>query len=88
MQSKIYVDNEGNLCGLADDLIDKLYHMGEKKVERVSDVEFDHAQQCWTAKDLGGKIIAEGKIRSEVIAAEREHFNKLIEAVFDAAVSV
>lgn len=84
MTSKIYIDKEGNLSGLADDTLDKLHHLGAKHVSRVSNVEFDHVQQCWTATDLDGCVIAAGKVRSEVIEAERQHLNKKIEDAFAA----
>lgn len=88
MASQIYIDNEGNLSGLADDVIDKLDHMGSKQVKRVSNIEYDHELQCWTATDLAGIVIAQGKVRSDVIAAERRHLNRLIEDVFEAAVKL
>jgi len=84
MISKIYIDKNGNLSGLADDTLDKLHHMGIKNVSRVSNVEFDHSRQCWTATDLNGCVIAEGKVRSEVIEAERRYLNKTIEDAFAA----
>lgn len=84
MISKIYIDKDGNLSGLADDTLDKLHHMGIKNVSRVSNVEFDHSRQCWTATDLNGCVIAEGKVRSEVIEAERRYLNKTIEDAFAA----
>jgi|LauGreDrversion4_2_1035121.scaffolds.fasta_scaffold25579_10 hypothetical protein len=84
MTSKIYIDKDGNLSGLADDTLDKLHHMGIKNVSRVSNVEFDHSRQCWTATDLNGCVIAEGKVRSEVIEAERRYLNKTIEDAFAA----
>lgn len=82
----IYIDNEGNLTGLADDYIDKL-NMGHKEVKRVSDVEFDHASQQWEAVDNAGKLIATHPIRSEVIELERKYFNNQIEAGFALAAS-
>jgi hypothetical protein len=84
MTSKIYIDKDGNLSGLADDTLDKLHHMGIKNVSRVSNVEFDHSRQCWTATDLNGCVIAEGKVRSEVIEAERRYLNKTMEDAFAA----
>jgi hypothetical protein len=87
MQSVIYIDNEGNLSGLADDTIDKL-NMGKKQVERVSNVEYNHEHQCWVATDLDGKIIAEHPVRSEVIAAERRYLNRLIEDTFISALAL
>ena len=86
MLTKIYIDKEGNLSGLADDTLDKLHYMGVKSVTRVSNVEYNHAQQCWTATDLVGCVIAEGKIRSQVIEEERRHLNKTIEDAFHVAV--
>lgn len=86
MTSKIYIDKAGNLSGLADDTLDRLHHIGTKKVERVSNVEFDHEQQAWVATDLNGYVISAGRVRSEVIEAERRHLNKLIEDAFNVAV--
>lgn len=88
MSSTIYIDKNGDLCGLADDTIDKLHHIGTKQVARVSNIEFDHEQQAWVATDLKGDVIAAGRVRSEVIEAERKHLNKLIEDVFMAAVAL
>jgi hypothetical protein len=82
MASILYIDKCGNIEGLADDVLDKLRSLGPKTVKRVSNVEFDYALQCWVATDLDGKVIASHPIRSEVIAAERKHLNKLIEAAF------
>jgi len=88
MTTQLYIDKEGNVSGLADDVIDRLCSLGEKKVARVSNVEFNHTQQCWVATDLQGAVIAEHPVRSEVIAAERKYLNKSIEDAFDAAVNL
>jgi hypothetical protein len=82
MKSVIYIDREGNLHGLADDLIDRL-NLGKKKIFRVSNVEYDHERGVWVATDLDtGKEIASHKIRSKVIDMEREYFNKRLEEQF------
>jgi len=88
MPSTIYIDKEGNLSGLADDTLDRLHDMGVKSVHRVSNVEYDHTHQCWTATDLSGYVIAKGKVRSEVIAEERRRLNMLIEDAFSVAVTL
>ena len=82
MASVIYISKEGNISGLADNLLDKLTSLGPKKVQRVSHVEFDEDLQCWVATDLEGNVIAANSIRSKVIEAEREYLNKKIEAEF------
>lgn len=82
MSSVIYIDNQGNISGLADDVLDKLRSLGPKTVKRISNIEFDSVQQRWVAEDLKGKVIAVHPVRSEVIAAERKHLNKLIEDAF------
>jgi hypothetical protein len=82
MAAVIYIDNEGNLTGLADDVWDKFSSLGERLVARVSNIEFDHEHQCWVAVDMDGQIIASNPVRSEVIAAERAYFNKCIERGF------
>lgn len=82
MKSVIYIDREGNLYGLADDLIDRL-NLGKKKISRVSNVEYDHERGVWAATDLDtGKEIASHKTRSKVIDMEREYFNKRLEEQF------
>lgn len=81
MPSVIYVDKNGDIVGLADDLIDRL-KLGTKVVQRVSNVEFDHLQQVWVATDLQGNTIASDPVRGRVIDLEREYFNNTIEASF------
>jgi hypothetical protein len=82
MQSKIYIDKEGNLSGLADDILDMVGFIGQKQVARVSDVEYNHASCLWEARDLEGALIASGPVRSHVIDAERKYFNSLLEQKF------
>jgi hypothetical protein len=81
MSTTIYIDRHGDVVGLADDLIDKL-NLGRKDVQRVSNVEFDHAQQLWVATDMSGNLIASDPVRSRVIDLEREYFNSSIERSF------
>jgi hypothetical protein len=82
----MFIDNEGNVSGLADDNIDRLDDLGQKLVSRVSNIEFDHGHQCWVATDLEGSVIASNPVRSRVIEAERAYFNKVMENTFAAAV--
>jgi hypothetical protein len=82
----MFIDNEGNVSGLADDNIDRLDDLGQKLVSRVSNIEFDHDHQCWVAPDLEGSVIASNPVRSRVIEAERAYFNKVMENTFAAAV--
>jgi len=82
MSSVIYIDNEGNVSGLADDVLDKLGSLGPRTIKRISNVEFDAVADCWVAIDLKGDVIATHPIRSKVIAAERKHLNKKIEEAF------
>jgi hypothetical protein len=82
MKTVIYVDNDGNLQGLADDIIDKLA-IGKKQIKRVSDIEWSHTENLWVAYDSqAGQVIAKAAIRSDVINAEREFLNKRIEQKF------
>ena len=85
MKTVIYVDKEGNVSGLADDVIDRLTSLGNKEVNRVSNVEFDHVTQLWSATGLDGVVIAASPIRSEVIGMERDYLNKKIEESFAAS---
>lgn len=87
MSTKIYIDNDGNIHGLADDTIDKL-EIGEKKVQRVSNIEFDHKAQVWVATDLDDNVIAFHPVRSRVIEMERAYFNNQLEELFAKAVTV
>lgn len=77
--TKIYIDLQGNLQGLADDTLDRIDKLGQKFVERVSNVEFDHHHECWVATDMDGNVIASDPIRSEVINKEKAIINARIE---------
>lgn len=87
MPSVMYISKEGDLLCLADDFVDKL-DLGFKQVERVSNIEFDHQQQCWTATNLAGEVIASDPVRSKVIDMEREYFNSLLEKSFASTSSL
>lgn len=87
MATVVYIDNQGNLSGLADDTLDKLT-LGPKTVERVSNVEFDHVLQCWVATDMHGVLIASHPVRSVVIDMERTYLNKRIEDTFATTAQV
>lgn len=82
MKTVIFVDTEGNASALADDRMDHIQTLGEKIVERVSNVEYDHEHQCWVATDLEGNVISRSNVRSEVIESEREYFNQLMQGSF------
>jgi hypothetical protein len=81
MPTVIYIDNQGNLSGLADDTLDKLT-LGPKTVERISNIEYDHEQAEWVAEDMQGHPIAAHTIRGQVIELERAFLNRQIEAEF------
>jgi hypothetical protein len=81
MRTVIYIDKNGDVSGLADDVVDKL-DLGVKSVNRVSNVEFDHSSQQWVATALDGEVIAQDAVRSRVIDMERNHLNSLIEKSF------
>lgn len=83
-----YIDNDGNLSGLADDTLDKFTTLGKKRVERVSNVEFNHDKQHWEATSMIGAAIASHPVRSEVIRLEREYLNRCIEDTFAQAVKL
>jgi hypothetical protein len=85
MKTVIYVDKDGNLEGLADDIIDKL-NIGKKYVKRVSDIEWNHTENLWVAYDSqNGQVIAKAPVRTAAIDAEREFLNKRIEQRFSCS---
>lgn len=82
MSTTIFIDKQGNLHGLSDDLID-LLNIGKKTVKRVSDIEWSHTENLWVAHDAEtGAVIARDRLRSNCIAAEREFLNKRVKASF------
>jgi hypothetical protein len=87
MNAVIYIDNDGNIQCLANDLVDKLNTLGDKQVSRVSNIEFDHTQQLWVATDMSGVTIATSPIRGKVIEEEQRYLNSKIESVFACAAS-
>jgi hypothetical protein len=80
MSTTVYIDLEGNIKGLSDGFFDKLEDMGHKQVERVSDIEFDHALQLWEARTSAGLLIGRHKERAALIEIERKYLNSQIEA--------
>ena len=82
MPTVIYIDKNGNLSGLADDTLDRLTTLGNKTVERISNIEYDHKQAEWVAEDMQGHPIASHVIRGKVIELERDFLNRQIEAEF------
>ena len=82
MNTVIFIDEDGNMSGLADDVLDKL-NLGKKEINRVSDIEWDHIEEVWVARDVAtGDVIAKNSIRSNCILAEREFLNKKIRTSF------
>ena len=79
MNSVIYIDNEGNISGLSDNLFDKLAALGKRAVQRVSNIEFNHDTQMWEAEDLEGNLIGTHTCRNTLIEIEREYLNNKIE---------
>jgi hypothetical protein len=78
MKTTIFIDNEGNFSGLSDDLFDKMQDLGTKLVERVSNIEYDHAHKCWVATDMDGCVISTNPVRSVVLDDERKYLNEKI----------
>jgi hypothetical protein len=83
MTSVVYIDNEGNISGLSDNIFDKLAALGNRAVQRVSNIEFNHDLQVWEATDLNGNIIGTHQLRSSLIQIEREYLNNLIEKSYE-----
>jgi hypothetical protein len=82
MSTTIFIDKQGNLQGLSDDLLDML-DIGKKTVRRVSDIEWSHAENLWVAHDSEtGEVIAKDKLRSNCVIAEREFLNRRVKASF------
>jgi hypothetical protein len=79
MRSVIYIDKEGNLSGLSDNLFDKLAALGRRAVQRVSNIEFNPRIQKWQAVDLDGNIIGVHEFRDKLIEIERDYLNTKIE---------
>jgi len=79
MRSVIYIDKEGNLSGLSDNLFDKLAALGRRAVMRVSNIEFNSRIQKWQAVDLDGNIIGTHEFRDKLIEIERDYLNTKIE---------
>jgi len=77
MASKIVI-RLGVASGVYDDRLLGLYEaLGVPVIRRASDVEFDHDRRCWVARSASdGAIIATGRNRAEVIAAEVEFLER------------
>jgi len=80
MESTLYIDTEGNITGLSDELFDKLGVLGRREVRRVSDIEFDEVAQEWVATTKDGVEIGRHTDRASLILIERNYLNKQLEA--------
>lgn len=83
MNTVVYIDLEGNVSGLSDTFFDKLRNLGQKQVERVSEIEFNHTRQEWEARTSAGLLIGTHKERGKLIELEREFLNTQIEKNFN-----
>lgn len=78
MTETLYVDEEGNICGLSGKIFDSV-DLGPRQVCRVSNIEFNHKLQLWEALDMEGSTIAVHRDRASLVEIEKEHLNKKIE---------
>jgi len=75
MANKILIKG-GTATAVYDDRFRPLLEaLGAMEIERASEVEFDHESGDWIATEVShdgphGRVIARGKNRAEVIAAE------------------
>lgn len=86
MKTVIFVNKDGDISGLSDDVLDRL-DLGFKRVHRVSNIEYDHQLESWVATDMQGKTIAANPVRSIVVHLEREYYNQLSRHQFELGVS-
>ncbi len=84
MTTTIYIDKNGNISGLSDSFFDRLNPLGQKQVQRVSDIEYNHELQQWEARTHAGFLIGRHGERDKLIAMEREYLNQKIETHFNA----
>ena len=66
---KLCIDAAGDVNAVYSDRLTKLA-LGPMRVERASNVEFNHEKQVWEAKTPAGELIASGANRDEVIREE------------------
>ena len=82
-KTTIFIDNDGNVEGLADSVFDALSELGPKNVRRISDIEFDEREQLWVAEDADtGEEIGRHTVRDKLIDIEREVLNERIKSKF------
>lgn len=72
MATKIVIGRDGVVRGVYDDRFKSIFEaLGVVKIERASNVEYDHATSEWVATLVStGEEIARGKDRSKVIEQE------------------
>jgi hypothetical protein len=66
----------GEIIGVYDDLIWVLLKdlIKDVRIDRISNVEFDHGIGKWVARDLEGNVVAVDDFRNEVVKKEQEYF--------------
>ena len=70
MKKRLFVDSEGTIRGVLDDVLEKMNLGGERTIERATTVQFNNDSQLWEAKLKDGTVLCEAPTYKEVLEKE------------------
>ena len=77
MRQVIRFSTSGKFKSIYSDKLASL-NLGDFRVERASDVEYDHTRKVWIARERNGKFLCESPSREECVKREVEILSKQI----------
>ncbi len=75
MDAVLTIHRDGTVSGLYTEAI-PLQELGTLAVNRITEIEFDPAGQCWEARDHNGAVLHSNPSRQACLDWEHERFNR------------
>ena len=81
---RIFVDKDGNVTALCDNILENIPNLGSKEIQRAADVEYNNYKQVWEIITPDGVIIGTHKRRDEAIKLEINLMNEKLRSQLTA----
>jgi hypothetical protein len=75
---KIFIDKDGNVKALCDNVLENIPGIGARDIQRAADVEFNNELQVWEII-RNGKVLGFHPRRDEAIKLEITLMNNMLE---------
>lgn len=78
-RSRLFIDRNGNLTALCDNIIDNVPDLGTRHIKREANIKFNNATQVWEVQALDGTVMAEHHRRDAAVQLERMLVNMTLQ---------